>query len=418
MMFCGGSTPLANEFVQPYLSPQASLAQYAAWLEERVAQEDVAVLTQLAGIKSADEIVSGATGAYDHGPLVAQVWQRLQAQGGLRPRARVHMTGERPKAGQVWVFAANLAGQLSTSGAQLAKAHYGAQAGRWGYQGQAPAHSYALPTKDAKRNPLSVEQFAPHLSELMNFIHAHPELRFCFERFSSDAAQEAACLQALRRVDLNRCTLPPTWVNSLCPPAMAYAGVGDPQTPDDIQRQMQRIAARLAHLGLRLRTTPMAGAHSAWLAGTIAATSLGSQPVRERRELYLPWPSYAHQPQATVSSPTRQAESVARVIYPAYGTHDSAQRAVLATHIHLVLGADLHQPIDLLVCWTAEGAQTQAQADTSTPTGIAIGVAQRWNIPVFNLQRPGRVAELFAYLHEQGWAKAQPLSKWMMHIGP
>jgi hypothetical protein len=75
----------------------------------------------------------------------------------------------------IFVFGSNLAGRHGKGAAKTALERYGAIYGQGiGLQGR----SYALPTKDAKLNPLPLVEIQRHVSIFLGFADAHPDLTF------------------------------------------------------------------------------------------------------------------------------------------------------------------------------------------------------------------------------------------------
>ncbi|WP_018079137.1 DUF4326 domain-containing protein [Thiobacillus denitrificans] len=171
--------------------------------------------------------------------------------------------------------------------------------------------------------------------------------------------------------------------------SMAYAGIGSRVTPADQLQRMTRAAARLAAMGYTLRSGAAPGADSAFEAGAGTA-----------KEIYLPWRAF----NGSVSSfvePARDAYEVAACVHPAWEKLSPAARKLMARNSHQILGADLKAPADFVVCFTADGAESEAQRNAATGgTGQAIALASRWGVPVFNFARGDAGERLLMYLEE------------------
>lgn len=75
----------------------------------------------------------------------------------------------------IFVFGSNLAGRHGKGAALYAKQHHSAIYGQGiGAQG----NSYAIPTKDAKLNTLSLETINIHVMEFIHYAEGKPELEF------------------------------------------------------------------------------------------------------------------------------------------------------------------------------------------------------------------------------------------------
>lgn len=76
---------------------------------------------------------------------------------------------------EVFVFGSNLAGRHGRGSAAHARRYYGAQYG----VGRGPTgKSYAIPTKDANLQTLSLAVIAEHVAEFVDYAAAHSSTRF------------------------------------------------------------------------------------------------------------------------------------------------------------------------------------------------------------------------------------------------
>lgn len=180
--------------------------------------------------------------------------------------------------------------------------------------------------------------------------------------------------------------------------APAYAGVGSRTTPVLVLRKMTRIAERLEQLGFTLRSGGAPGADLAFAAGAVA-----------RARIFLPCPSFFVHKNSAIPSPgamvivherpTSEAFRIAEQMHPNWKRLSDTVRALMARDSHQILGADLRSPCDFVVCWTPDGAQTEAQRGRHTGgTGQAIALADRWGVPVFNLHNLGALDRLARWL--------------------
>ncbi|MBN6740539.1 DUF4326 domain-containing protein [Acidithiobacillus sp. MC6.1] len=164
------------------------------------------------------------------------------------------------------------------------------------------------------------------------------------------------------------------------PPSFRYAGIGSRNTPPHILSLMTRIAQRLAiwPWGYTLLSGGAAGADSAFEAGA------------GKREIYLPWAGFNGHTDSAHPLPLSDAYRVAAELHAGWGRLKDSVRALMARNSHQILGADLHSPVDFVICWTPDGCESEAQRTRATGgTGQAIALADRWGVPVFNLQHGG-----------------------------
>jgi hypothetical protein len=159
-----------------------------------------------------------------------------------------------------------------------------------------------------------------------------------------------------------------------------YTGVGSRETPPDMLDFMARLAAWLAARGHVLRSGGAPGADTAFEQG-----AAGSSVI------YLPWPGFNGRSRGVgLPRPSPEAYPLAAAVHPAWGRLSDAAKALHARNCHQVLGTDLRTPSAFLLCWTADGCDSEATRARSTGgTATAIVLACRQGVPVFNLGKPG-----------------------------
>ena len=147
-----------------------------------------------------------------------------------------------------------------------------------------------------------------------------------------------------------------------------------------------RIAQRLEARGYVLRTGGGNDTDSAFEAGCA------------RKEVFLPWPGFNGRVSA-FDSVSEEALAVACAAHPAFRRLTAEARLLAGRESHRILGADLRTPADFLVCWTPDGAEREAEIGRETgEAALAMALADRWSIPVFNLARADALERLAAWL--------------------
>ena len=161
---------------------------------------------------------------------------------------------------------------------------------------------------------------------------------------------------------------------------MKYAGIGSRETPDDIQVIMTDYAYAFAMESV-LRTGGADGADKAFEFGARTGGGLV--------ELFLPWPGFnGCLNNELLSEPTEAAYEVAEHYHPGWAFLKQGARKLIARNSHQVLGKDLDDPVDTIVCWTPDGS-LDGKGKKSGGTGQALRIACDYpEIDVFNLQRP------------------------------
>ena len=111
---------------------------------------------------------------------------------------------------QIFVFGSNLAGRHGKGAALWARKHRGAIYGQGeGLQGT----SYAIPTKDQRLNPLSLNQIKKHVDKFVEFAKLHPELDFLLTRIGCGLAGYTDSQIAPMFSDTPpNCILPDEWI--------------------------------------------------------------------------------------------------------------------------------------------------------------------------------------------------------------
>ena len=187
-----------------------------------------------------------------------------------------------------------------------------------------------------------------------------------------------------------------------------YAGIGSRSTPPDVLQAMRSIGHTLAEMGWILRSGNAPGADLAFQEG--AWQHLITIPEQEvpRVEVYLPWREFGAgdrvQPSTRwYNSPTPDAIGLAFEVHPSGRRLSRGATALHARNGHQILGYDLASPVDAVICWTPDGAETLDAINRGTGgTGQGLRVA-RLKAPdaqIFNLASPGRLPALQSFIME------------------
>lgn len=163
-----------------------------------------------------------------------------------------------------------------------------------------------------------------------------------------------------------------------------YAGIGSRSTPDEILKVMDLFANAIACDAL-LRTGGAKGADQAFEFGAV----LGGGRV----ELFLPWKGFEGRQDATLLEPGKDAMEIAEHYHPGWKYLKQGARKLIARNGYQVLGPDLYDPVDLIVCWTPDGS-LDGTGNKTGGTGQALRIAADYGIPVLNIQREDHLAEI------------------------
>lgn len=172
-----------------------------------------------------------------------------------------------------------------------------------------------------------------------------------------------------------------------------YTGVGSRETPLEICRHMTALAGFLEIHGWTLRSGAAEGADEAFEAGV----------VRGNKQIYLPWSRF----NGSTSSRLRaspEAMTIASLTHPAWLKCGGGARSMHARNVHQVLGDNVLLPVrsEFVICWTPDGAERTEECSKDTGgTAMAIRIAHRYGVPVYNLQRDERSRAFHAWLGAQ-----------------
>lgn len=160
---------------------------------------------------------------------------------------------------------------------------------------------------------------------------------------------------------------------------LKYAGIGSRETPSHIIRVMEDYAYCMAsHAVLRSGGAP----------GADVAFEFGASTAGGRKEIYLPWNGFnGALNNAFLSEPTPQAYEIAEYYHPGWRYLKRGAKKLMARNSHEVLGKDLDDPVDFIVCWTPDGSK-DGKSKTCGGTGQALRIAADYELDVFNLALP------------------------------
>lgn len=152
---------------------------------------------------------------------------------------------------------------------------------------------------------------------------------------------------------------------------MIVTGIGSRQTPEHIQVDMTRIGAWCRRNKIGLRSGHADGADWAF-----------EQGAQEFCICYLPWARFNQELKSEARMVLFQwspaVDAIVSEIHPASERLTDPVRLLHGRNVWQILGMGLNKPSDAVVCWTPDGK-------TVGGTATAIRLAEKHNIPVFNL---------------------------------
>lgn len=159
-----------------------------------------------------------------------------------------------------------------------------------------------------------------------------------------------------------------------------YAGIGSRATPMHVLAKMREFAAQLEKIGYECHTGGALGADKAFIDG---ATNT---------QIWLPFHGYNGY-SSNLRLPNDRDIKFASKYHPKWESCGHGARLMHARNCSIVLGDNLDEPVDFIICWTQDGKP-------SGGTGQALRIALHYEIPVFNLGRPGDEEDLRAFIDQ------------------
>jgi len=157
--------------------------------------------------------------------------------------------------------------------------------------------------------------------------------------------------------------------------SMKYAGIGSRKTPYNILNFMTEYAKYLSSKNIILRSGGAIGADNAFEKG--AGTN---------KEIY-----YA-------KDANKESNKIAKQFHPCWDKLSQYAKKLHSRNVFQILGKNLCDPVDFVVCWTEDGCHSNNTRTILTGgTGTAISIADYYDIPIFNLQDPVCKLELLEF---------------------
>jgi len=163
--------------------------------------------------------------------------------------------------------------------------------------------------------------------------------------------------------------------------SMTYAGIGTSEEkgvkiPPKVKAAITKAAEALSKRGYTLLSGNATGADQAFEKG-----------AGKNKRIFK------------ADQATKQTRTIAQEIHPNPGALSGYALNLMARNTNQVFGADLNQPVDFVLVWTEDGAETAADRQYKTGgSGQAIEMAARKGIPVINMANTGWQARLVEVL--------------------
>lgn len=157
---------------------------------------------------------------------------------------------------------------------------------------------------------------------------------------------------------------------------MIYCGIGSRKAPKHVLDLMTKIGESFAKKGLLLRSGGAIGSDTAF--------ERGCDAVKGKKEIF-----YAANNKGIIVTEDimQQALVMAGQIHPAWHRCIDYEKRLHARNCMQILGRNLDEPADFVVCWTKDGGPTGG-------TGQAIRLAMSRDIKIYNLYFDSHLQEL------------------------
>ena len=164
-----------------------------------------------------------------------------------------------------------------------------------------------------------------------------------------------------------------------------YAGIGSRRTPANICELMQQLGQKLALKGMILRSGAAEGADKAFEEG--CDNVQGAKQIFQMSSWYERNPAII-KTKCFTNAYLDEWEKAAQITaqnHPSYLYLKPYTKRLHTRNCFQVLGWNLQEPAEFLLCWTADGARTAAETSKDTGgTGQAIRIASNYGIRVYN----------------------------------
>jgi len=164
-----------------------------------------------------------------------------------------------------------------------------------------------------------------------------------------------------------------------------YTGVGSRKTPEDWLIAMTTVARKLAKASFTLRSGGAGGADEAFETG-----------ADDQKQIFIPWNGFNDLDDlqtGVVSGVCQAALDMAASYHPAWDRCSQGAKRLHARNCYQVLGANLCEPSDMLLCWTPKGMPVGG-------TATAIRIARDHGVPVYNFGSHADVATFKSVLED------------------
>jgi len=146
-----------------------------------------------------------------------------------------------------------------------------------------------------------------------------------------------------------------------------FAGIGSRETPQEILKTMFDISSVLTTNGYILRSGSAPGADQSFEKGVL----------NNNKQIFLPWKNFENN-KSTYYTISEEAYELAKKYHPRFTYLSQGAKKLIARNGYIILGYNLKEPVEFVVCWTPNGKITGG-------TGQGLRIANDLEIPIYNL---------------------------------
>lgn len=169
-----------------------------------------------------------------------------------------------------------------------------------------------------------------------------------------------------------------------------YTGIGSRELPEDLFNIVEQIGYNFAKQGYILRSGGAPGSDIWFQRGCERYCTEHNLDFNLRQEIYLPWNGFngLHKDDKNGYLIINNLNSYEYTLkyHPNKNLKDVVKK-LMNRNAHQIMGKDLNNPTDLVICWTRDGSIGNNTNRDTGGTGQALRIAYDKGVPIYNLKR-------------------------------
>ncbi len=166
-----------------------------------------------------------------------------------------------------------------------------------------------------------------------------------------------------------------------------YAGIGPRKAPFEILPIMTNIAEQLAKTSWLLRSGHGERSDEAFEVGA----------PKHLKEVWVPYIGFNNsvpEPHYHEALYSKELMDIAEAHHNAWDKCDNRARALLGRNVHILLGENLHKPVDMVVYWQPSNNRITDRGGTNH----SLRIASTFGIKTFNINEPDQQRALMKHV--------------------